>query len=179
MEITWQTEISELVDVETVVGYVEDTESTVKGWVNPRIDALELEMIVGGLSQEALLFNGESPLFDEAKRIKTAYEDKLAQFSELEKEVRTKTRNKRREELLKLQTAVQAEYDRQSELKNHYLSQKAEADENGGSLTPSYHGAYSYSLSSEGIQDKIDDCNEMITTLGEKLKLIETELQKL
>ena len=180
MTIDWTTEVEDLVNVDTVTGYVEDTEDQLKTWINPRIDTLELEMRVGGLSKEALIFNEESPLFDEASRIRTEFKDKLEQIADLKNDVEGETKEQRKTELTTLKTKVEEKLSDLNREKQKWENLAAQAKENGGKIS------YSYSQYGGGTTYTEQDCNdkatandETIKTLNDKLERINTELGKL
>lgn len=178
MRITWETEINELLTVEEAVGIVEEDEAQIRKRVEPRIDALELEMTVGGLSQQALVFDGNTPLYDKAHAIVKEYEDLVQKLKKITEEVETKTKEKRKEELMELQYAVQAEIDRLTRLKqqNLNLAQQADASPNG-TLTMGY-GAYSYSVTGDFYRNSANTNQNRINELQEKLDRISVELKK-
>ena len=171
MKITWKTEISELVNVENAVGMVRDANSRLKNLLEPRIDALELEMTLGGLSKQALIFDGVSPLYNKAQEIMTAYESKLTEFVNFEKEVETAATEKRREQLLKLQSAIKAQLEALKASKEYFLEKTAKMAENQGVYYDRYSTAADYRQYAETTQ-------ESITALEPKLEQVNIELGK-
>lgn len=178
MKITWETEISELLTVEEAVGIVEEDEAQIRKRIEPRIDALELEMTVGGLAKQALVFDGNTPLYDKAHTIVKEYENILQQLKTIANEVETATKNKRREELLELQRAVKVEQDKMVGFKNQNLNLAKQADASpSGTITMGY-GPYSYSVTGDFYRDSANSNQKRIDQLQEKLDRISVELKK-
>lgn len=178
MRITWETEINELLKVEEAVGIVEEDETEIRRRVEPRIDALELEMTVGGLSQQALVFDGNTPLYDQANETVKAYEALIQKLKKFAEEVETKSKNKRTEELIELKHAVQAEIDRLVSLKQQHLNMAKQADASpNGTLTMGY-GAYSYNVTGDFYRNSAYNNQNRINQLQEKLDRVNVELKK-
>lgn len=183
MEITAWTKIEELVNVETVSGYVEKEKKQVEKWLNSRIDALDIEMMVGGLSPEALMLDNESPLFDKAKEVKTGFENIIQKFSDLKSEVKSKTRQQRLRELDTLEGLVEAQLNAATNSKETWETCAAQARKNGGhTIVKSEYGyggasystsqcetmANSYAKTANTWQEKLDHINQEQSKLGEE-----------
>lgn len=154
MIITWHTKISDLVNVEEVVSIVSDGRKKIEKETNTKIDALELEMTVGGLSKQALMLGDNSPLFDAAKKIVNDYEAQLTFLKSLEDDVEKATIKERKKELTTLKVRVE---ERKKELETKRLQQ---------------------SKAVGGVNNAIDYTGQ-ITNLSKKLEQINTELGKL
>lgn len=179
MKITWETEISELVNVEETAGLVESVEETIERWTEPRIDALELEMTVGGLSKQALVFDGDSPLYDEAQKIAKSYENKIQEFKNFYNEVKEKTEDKRREELLDLQEKVSQEKERMQKVKDSNTAKAAKADASpDGKINAGGSGAYAYYVDGDFFRNAATKNQKIIDELQGKLEQIDVELGK-
>lgn len=152
--IVWETKISDLVNVEKVVSIVSDGRKKIEKETNAKIDALELEMTVGGLSKQALMLGDNSPLFDAAKKIVNDYKAQLTFLESLEDEVKEATVKQRKEELTTLKSRVE---EKKKELEAKRLKQ---------------------SESVGGVNNAIDYTGQ-ITALAKKLEQISAELGKL
>ena len=154
MEITWHTKISDLVNVEEVISIVSDARSKIEKTINDRVDTLELEMTVGGLSQQALMLDDNSPLFNASKKVVEMYDKQISDVKELENEAKEAATEKRREELTTLKSRVE---EKKKELEAKRLKQ---------------------SESVGGVNNAIDYTGQ-ITALAKKLEQISAELGKL
>lgn len=186
MKITWKTEISELVNVDEVVSIVSDARSKIEEKTNAKIDALELEMTVGGLSKQALMLDNNSPLFDEAKKVVEMYEKQLSNIKELEAKIRIEATNQRREELTTLKGKIEEEINSTDSI----LGEIVAAFKTIFNTETAYiKGAYFSSSPFSGILNGIKSVSDLemaknttsskLTELKEKLQKVEAELGKL
>lgn len=162
MIITWHTKISDLVNVEEVVSIVSDGRKKIEKETNTKIDALELEMTVGGLSKQALMLGDNSPLFDAAKKIVNDYKAQLTFLKSLEDEVKEATVKQRKEELTTLKTKVEEKKKEFSEI----VTRQEKISKEEPRLK-------------DDAGKKIEYYSEQIKTLEEKLEKINAELGKL
>lgn len=169
MKITWKTEISELINAEKTAGLVKTVKESLEKWCSPRIDALELEMTVGGLSKQGLVFDGNSPLYNEAKRISKIYEKKLTDYDNFYKKVLEKSNEQRKKELLKLQTEISDKIDELKITKQSYLSAAEYSEE---------HPNNRYDQANVDFRSLADNQQEKIDELTKKLEQVNAELGK-
>lgn len=108
MEITYKTKLGEIVKSEDIINnYFTPRVKNVKKNINDRIEILELEMTVGGLARESLIFGTSSPLYDKSKLVLDTYRNEIIQrLDNLKTEINTSTTKKREEELTELKNAV-------------------------------------------------------------------------
>lgn len=118
MEITYKTEVEELLDAESLTAEVDNVKNDIKKKIDPRMESLELEMTVGGLSKQALMFDDYSPLYDKASRINSNYELIENELSGLQRRVNLCSWNQRRKELTTLKTKIEERMEQLNALKN-------------------------------------------------------------
>lgn len=76
MKITFKTNPEEILKTSDINSATKKINS-LKESINKKIDALEIEMTVGGLSKQALMIEDYSPLYNEAREIITKYNDEF------------------------------------------------------------------------------------------------------
>lgn len=189
MKITWKTEISELVNVDEVVSIVSDARSKIEEKTNAKIDALELEMTVGGLSKQALMLDNNSPLFDEAKKVVEMYEKQLSNIKELEDKTRTTATKQRKEELTTLKGKIEDKIHSMNSILGKIVSAITASFKEGFSLenrivrelsaSPALGGFINGIKSISDLETAKSTTSSQLTELKEKLQKVEAELGKL
>lgn len=165
MEITWHTKISDLVNVEEVISIVSDARSKIEKTINDRVDTLELEMTVGGLSQQALMLDDNSPLFNASKKVVEMYDKQISDVKELENEVKEKATEKRKEELETLETKVKNKLE---SFKNELEEKKKLSEKNPSSQSNA-------AASGSSLQSNV----AVISYYSSQIKILEKKLEKI